>query len=42
MTIEECKKALFDKTIRSGTNKGFRMPDGKMSTYEQDKTILTS
>ena len=42
MTIEEYKNALFDNTIISGTNKGFRMHDGKMSTYEQDRTILTS
>ena len=37
LTIQEYKKALFDNTIICGTNKGFRMHDGKMSTYEQDK-----
>ena len=42
LTIEEYKTALFDNTKITGTNKGFRMHDNRMSTYEQDKTILTS
>ena len=42
LIIKEYKNALFDNSIISGTNKGFRMHDGQMSTYEQNKTILTS
>ena len=33
LTIEEYTKALFDNTIISGTNKGFRMHNCRMSTY---------
>ena len=42
LTIKEYKQALFDNTTITYTNKGFRMHDRRMSTYEQDKTILTS
>ena len=40
MTVEEYTKALFDNTKITGTNKGFKMHDGKMSTCEQNTTIL--
>ena len=42
LTIEKYQKALFDNKKITGTNKGFRMQDGRMSTYKQNKTILTS
>ena len=42
LTIEEYKKALYDNVKVTDTNKDFRMHDGRMSTYEQDKTILSS
>ena len=37
LTIEKYTKALYEYTIISGTNKGIRMHDGQMSTYDQNK-----
>ena len=42
LTIDEYRKAIFDNVKVTGTNNGFRMHDGWISTYEQDKTILSS
>ena len=33
--------ALFDKTIVSGTNIGFRVKDGETFTYQQERNGLT-